>query len=183
MAFCKNCGAELKPEHNFCGNCGAPVKKTEETEKIEITQEAEEKINEEAAAQSSETLENEAASEQGTYEAPETTPISDEVFQEPERSGKLDIAMLVWAIANTVFSFCSCCLPIGILPLVFAIMTNNANYDVSRKNKKRALITNIIVTALIVLITVLEIVLMVLYADVLDQWLIEYSGNSYDLYY
>ena len=91
--------------------------------------------------------------------------------------------MLVWAIANTVFSFCSCCLPIGILPLVFAIMTNNANYDVSRKNKKRALITNIIVTALIVLITVLEIVLMVLYADVLDQWLIEYSGNSYDLYY
>jgi len=25
MAFCENCGSEMKPGESFCGNCGAPV--------------------------------------------------------------------------------------------------------------------------------------------------------------
>ncbi len=169
MAFCKYCGTELGAEHKFCGGCGAPIKSSEETEKTETVVE--------------ENIENNAdteTAEQGTYENTYSAePISEEVFEEPAKSGKLSVGMLVWSIINTVISSCVCCLPIGILPFVFSVLTKNADYDASLKNRKRALICNIISSAIILIWVVAFIVLMVLgiyYGDSVDH------GASYKLY-
>jgi len=166
MAFCTNCGAPIKEDQKFCGNCGAPINKTNEEAKEE--------------QQSN----NFNSDQQGNYnEAPGYEPISEEVFETTAKKGKLNIGMLVWAIINTVISFCSCCLPFGIIPLIFSLMTNSEDYEVSQKNRKRALVWNIVVSSLILFVTVFEIVFVVFFADEFEQWAIEYAGGyGYDVY-
>ena len=158
MAFCTNCGRELQAGQKFCGNCGAPV---------------------------DEKRENNGSSDQGTYydEAPHSEPINDEVFDAPVQTGKLSAGMLVWSIINTVFSTCMCCLPIGVLPLVFAILTNNADYEVSRKNRKIALICNIVVTSLIVLAVIVEAIISIFFAEWINDLLAQYGYYEYGFYY
>lgn len=166
MAFCKNCGAELGEEHKFCGNCGAPVEKAEETEK-----------NQDFVNENEENTENNNSTEteeQGSYEDTcRTEPCAEEVTNIPEQKGKLSVGMLVWAIINTVFSFCSCCLPVGILPLIFAIMTNTPDIEKSQKNRRLALIFNAIVTALVVISIIVSIIGMILYWDIFVEALEE----------
>ena len=158
MAFCKNCGTELYEGQKFCGNCGAPV---------------------------DEKRENNGSSDQGTYydETAKTEPINDDVFDAPVQTGKLSTGQLVWAIINTVFSICACCLPIGVLPLVFAILTSNANYEISRKYRKIALICNIIVTSLVVLSLIVEVILSIFFAEVINDMLAQYGYYEYGFYY
>ena len=182
MAFCKYCGAELKDEYKFCGGCGAQVMNIFNEGSAENAENTE---NTERSGPTEHT-ENSWVSEQGSYEAPqgaapEQTPdeTPDETPEAPVQQGKLSVGMLVWSIINTVFSACMCCLPIGIAPLVFAILSGNADFEVSQKNRKRALVLNIIVSALILLWIVSFIVLMILgtlYGDPVDH------GASYDLY-
>lgn len=163
MAFCKYCGHKLEPEHKFCGGCGTQIIKEtvdEDTKQAENAENIENTENTENT-KSNENTESNASSEQGSYEPPKYEPITEEVFEMPAKSGKLSVGMLVWSIINTLFSFC-CCLPIGIVPLVFAVLTNNADYDVSRKNRKRSLICNIIVSALMLLALVVIIVAIIL---------------------
>ena len=169
MAFCKNCGAELGENNKFCGNCGAQVEKAEEIEKDEVT------VNENE--ENTEKNDNTETAEQGSYEDTCTAePISEEIFNIPEQKGKLSVGMLIWAIINTVFSFCSCCLPVGILPLIFAIMTSTPDTEKSQKNRKLALIFNAIVTALIVISIIVSVVVIILNWDFFVK---EFNVNVY----
>ena len=158
MAFCRNCGTELQDGQKFCGNCGTPVDNFENKE-------------------------NTNNEYQGSYEeAPKYEPISEEIFA-PAPTGKLSVGMLIWAILNTVFSVCTCCLPIGVLPLVFAILTNNVDAEVSKKRRKIALICNIVVTALIVIAFVASMVITVVFAEEIDRLLVEYGYYDVSLNY
>ena len=158
MAFCRNCGTELQDGQKFCGNCGTPVDNFENKE-------------------------NTNTEYQGSYEeAPKYEPISEEIFA-PAPAGKLSVGMLIWAILNTVFSACTCCLPIGVLPLVFAILTNNADPEISRKRRKVALICNIIVTALIVAYFVLTFVVIFFFPELVEQVHVESGYGDYGLYF
>ena len=161
MAFCKQCGAELGEENKFCGNCGAQIEKAESASETSAEENTEKIEN----VENNDTYES---ADQGSYEDTcKTEPISEEVFNIPEQNGKLSVGMLIWSIINTVFSFCVCCLPVGILPLVFAIMTKKEDYEKSQKNRKLALIFNIVVTSLMVISFVICAVYMILFGDVI----------------
>ena len=163
MAFCRNCGKELKPEHKFCGNCGEPVVK----------------INDEYIYETTETV---TAEEQGSYnEAPVVEPIAEDVFYESAPKGKLSVGMLVWAILNTIASFSVCCVPIGVLPLIFSILTCRADYEVSQKNRKRALVWNIVATVLIVAYCAIMFIATVLYPQELGEIFGEFEFYDYGL--
>lgn len=84
-------------------------------------------------------------------------------------SGKLNVGMLVWAIINSLF----CCLPLGIVALVYSIKTGSST-TVEEENDcgKKAKVWNIVATvagAVFMIAWVILIIIMISTGD--------YQGN------
>ena len=135
MAFCTNCGNELKENEKFCPECGAEQVKTGSAEAPYIPPIAD--------------IPTAGATAGGNPESPA-------VSTHKERS--LNIAQLVWALINVVL----CCMPLGVASLVMTIMAKDApTEEESAKKLKTAKICNIIGTIGGVVIYALYIFLMV----------------------
>jgi len=131
MPFCPNCGTNLENNEKFCPNCGKNMQ--------ENTQSASQSTNQ--------TYTQPNADNVSAYSAPynaQATPRS------------LNTAQLVWSIVNILM----CCLPLGIVALIFTIIAKDAPDDETEARKlKTAKACNIISTVGGAIIIVLYIVL------------------------
>ena len=142
--FCTNCGQPIEGDGRFCTSCGAPMPQAETTTPPHEPQMAYGQQNSYETPQ------------QPQYEAPRSQP------SRPQPTGPKPKNYLVLAILSTIL----CCLPFGIVSIVYAAKVDNywnaGNYlqaeAASRKAKGwmlAAVITCLLITILyIVLIAV-----------------------------
>jgi len=155
MRYCKNCGESLSDDAKFCPSCGA--KFTEET------QQQQQGYQPPTQEQPNDNNWQQVPPEQPNYQQnPNYIPYDQyNYYQQPiqdKPSGKLNTAMLVWAIINTV----SCCQLLGIIALIFTISANStATLAEETQKLKTAKILNLIGTISGVVIIIFYIILIV----------------------
>ena len=133
MAFCPNCGAEVKEGAAFCPSCGAPVNKAAEPT---------------PAPQPQPQAAPAYTAPQPQYQAPYQAPV------QQKASGQLNTGMLVFSIINIFF-----CTIFGIIAL---IMTITAKDKPTAEEEQKALKTAKTLNIIGIIFGILSIVLYVI---------------------
>ena len=138
--FCTNCGQPIEGDVRFCTFCGTPIPQEGPQPQMAYGQQTP----------------YEAPPQQPQYEAPQSQP------SKPQPTGPKPNNYLVWAILSTIL----CCLPFGIVSIIFASKVDNywnaGNYyeaeQASRKARNWMLAAVITSLVFIILYVVLIVV-------------------------
>lgn len=145
MAFCPNCGAEVKEGAAFCPSCGAPVNKAAEPT---------------PAPQPQPQAAPAYTAPQPQYQAPYQAPV------QQKASGQLNTGMLVFSIINMVLG-CGTLVSF-ILALVALIMTIGAKDKPTAEEEAKALKTaktlNIVALVLLIIGVIIGVVISIISA-------------------
>ncbi|MBQ3823566.1 MAG: zinc-ribbon domain-containing protein [Clostridia bacterium] len=133
MAFCPNCGAEVKEGAAFCPSCGAPVNKAAEPT---------------PAPQPQPQAAPAYTAPQPQYQAPYQAPV------QQKASGQLNTGMLVFSIINIFF-----CTIFGIIAL---IMTITAKDKPTAEEEQKALKTAKTLNIIGIIFGILSIVISII---------------------
>lgn len=157
MRYCNNCGERIADDAKFCPSCGTKINdpNQENTYKPPV-----EEPSVQENAQETKTPTTQPTDYQNSHYIP-YNPYNSNLYQQPQvekASGNINVGMLIWSIINTLM----CCMPLGVISLIFTIIANSASSAAEEKSKvKIALILNIIGTASFFLLIIFYIFIFV----------------------
>jgi endonuclease IV len=159
MRYCNSCGERIVDDAKFCSSCG--TKLDDYNQKNTDKPIANETQKQDDNTQETATPTTPTVDYQDSNYIP-YNPYYNNLNQQPQvekASGSLNVGMLVWSIINTLI----CCMPLGVISLIFTILANSASSATEEKSKvKTALILNIIGSAAFVIFIILYIVFIVI---------------------